>query len=400
MLGWRRYLGGHPDIELRFFFAGTGTTVANLLEFAGSGVDALVICGLLETTAVSFLNTVRRDIPIVICSHVELPAVDFANRQNLGIVQIDNEAIGRNVGEFFMNHGFVNFGFFGMRFQREQIAGRIRCAAFHATVMADDAGEKSFSEKYFGVNKSNGDFWAQPREEVESWIKSLSLPCGVFTNGDISAALFSDVCGYMGIDIPEQIEVVSVNNSYGLCEGMGTSISSIQPDFDACARCSIEMVCRMAEGEELGLKDRKVMVSSHVLVERGSSLSGRNYARIATRANEFIRKNACSGISVADVVRHVGVSRRTLEMRVKDATGNSVLEQIREVRMGNIRRLLEMTDLSISEIIARSGYNLTTNVGAYFKKAYGMTMLQYRASKRGRTKGRVIPNAPRVDGNP
>jgi len=79
-----------------------------------------------------------------------------------------------------------------------------------------------------------------------------------------------------------------------------------------------------------------------------------------------------------DVVKHLGIARRTLEIRVRYATGRSVLDLIRTVRLRNICRLLTTTNLSLSEVITRSGYNLTGNIGLLFKRTYGMTMRQYR----------------------
>ena len=389
MLGWMRYGRSRNDIELRFFFASVATSIDNLLEFARSGVHALVLCGLQEETIVNFVKSDNLDIPIVICTHVPLP-IDLNLLPKVGVVQGDNEAIGRHVGEFFLEHGLENFAFMGESFafmgmnsvRERDYYGQARCTAFRAVVMADDSDGKTFREKTFGVYKANGDCWDQSREQILSWVKRLPLPCGVFVNGDRSAAVFVDVCRSLGRDIPGQIEVVSVNNSYGICEGMGTTISSIQPDFDEVGRQSIEMVLKIAHGVGLTAEDRTVVVSSHTLIERSSSLSGRSHGKIVTRAKEFIKNHACDGISVVDVVKHLGVSRRTLELRVKYATGSSVLGLIRKVRFRNICRLLETTDLPLSEVIIRSGYNLTGNIGVYFKKIFGMTMRQYRKKNR------------------
>ena len=379
MLGWMRYGHSHADVELRFFFASIATTTENLLEFARSGVHALVLCGLPEEILGNFVKADRPDTPLVICSHAPTDKMDLGLLPKVGLVLFDDSAIGRHVGEFFLEHGLENFGFISMNVSRERIYGHFRCAAFREVVMASDTGGRTFSEKSFGVCKPNGDSWDTSREDVVKWVKSLNLPCGVFANGDRSAALLIDVCRRLGIDVPGQIEVVGVNNSYGICDSMGSTISSVQPDFDEFARMSIDMALKMADSaSELPAEERMALFSSHSLVERSSSLSGRSHGKLVTRAKEFIRENACSGISVSDVVKHLGVSRRTLEMRVKYATGSSVLDLIRNVRFKNICRLLRTTDLSVSEVIIRSGYNLTGNVGVVFKKTYGMTMREYR----------------------
>ena len=383
MLGWMRYGRNRSDIELRFFFASNATSTENLLEFTRSGLDALLLCGLQEEKIVDFLKSNHLNMPVVVCTHASSCMIDMNLMPNVGVVLADSESIGRHVGEFFLEHGLENFAFMGMNLNRERIYGLARCAAFRDVVMVDDNDGKSFSEKTFGVYKANGDFWDQPRKNILAWVKSLRLPCGVFVNGDRSAAVFVDACQRLGIDIPGQIEVVSVNNSYGICESMGTTISSIQPDFNECARQSIELALKMmADVSGMTIEDRTVVVSSHTLIERSSSLSGRSHGKIVTRAKEFIRDNACKGISVVDVVKYIGVSRRTLEIRVKFATGSSILELIRKVRLKNICRLLTTTDISLSNIVTQSGYNLTGNVSMLFKKTFGMTMRQYRKKSR------------------
>ena len=71
-----------------------------------------------------------------------------------------------------------------------------------------------------------------------------------------------------------------------------------------------------------------------------------------------------------------------MEKRVKEATGQSVLQLIRSVRMAEICRLLTETDLSISEVMTRCGYQVNSNVCVLFKRIYGMTMRQYRTLNR------------------
>lgn len=389
MLGWLRYVRDRDDIDARFFFSSLATSVENVLEFANSGVHAIVLCGLQRDTIIGIITAVKSGmlkIPVVVLS-TYLPLLEEYMHYllpQIGAVLMDHEAIGRCVGGFFLEHGLDSFGFLMLNLNYERDAGRIRCNAFRTAVMADNDERKVFNEKIFGVCKPNGDCWDGTYEELVSWVKTLPLPCGVFASGDRSARLLLDICKSLGIDVPGQIEVVGVNNSTELCEGIVPTISSVQPDFDRCAQLSIDMALDLAVGKRLSEEERIVKVSSCAIVERGSSLSGRSYGKIVTRARDFIRENACTGISVTDVAKYLGISRRTLEVRVKYATGNSVLKLIRKVRLENICHLLETTDLSMAEVVMRSGYNLTGNAGVVFKKVYGMTMNQYRLSHSGK----------------
>ena len=68
------------------------------------------------------------------------------------------------------------------------------------------------------------------------------------------------------------------------------------------------MALDLAVGKRLSEEERIVKVSSCAIVERGSSLSGRSYGKIVTRARDFIRENACTGIlcGMAIVQRRIG----------------------------------------------------------------------------------------------
>jgi LacI family transcriptional regulator len=133
----------------------------------------------------------------------------------------------------------------------------------------------------------------------------------------------------------------------------------------------------LIENPDLPRAQRSVLLSSCKLVERGSTSSG-EHGYIVARAREFIAQNACKGIGVMDVVANVGVSRRLLEKRVRETTGQSLLEMIQEVRLENVCRLLATTSLSISEVTERSGYEPTSYLSNLFRKRFGMTMRDYR----------------------
>ena len=123
---------------------------------------------------------------------------------------------------------------------------------------------------------------------------------------------------------------------------------------------------------------RRVRVSSCAIIERGSTSVG-DFGHVVARAREFIRRHACEGIGVPDVVAQVGVSRRLLEKRVREATGGSVLDMIQKVRLENVCRLLANTTLPISAVTTNSGYEPTSNLGHLFRRTYGMSMREFRA---------------------
>ena len=211
-----------------------------------------------------------------------------------------------------------------------------------------------------------------------AWLKSLPHPCGLFVNGEIEAFAILKLCQQLGVDVPRQIEILCVDNSFGLCERASPTISNIHVDFNSMADIAIKMLLSMIGKTERATGAEEVVKLQLEIRDRGSTASGRGYGLVAERAKEYVRTHACEGIGVPDVVRQVGASRRIVEKRVREATGRSVLELIRSVRLEEVRRLLKETDLPISEIMTRTGYQVNSNLSVIFKRVHGMSMRQYR----------------------
>ena len=107
-------------------------------------------------------------------------------------------------------------------------------------------------------------------------------------------------------------------------------------------------------------------VSSHVPVSDAGSTGD-----LVSQAIECIWNHTHSHLEVGDVARHVGCSRRTLETRLKQATGKTVLEEIQSCRMERALHLLQSTDLPIKQVVFRSGFQSAEQMRLVFQKTLG-----------------------------
>jgi len=170
-----------------------------------------------------------------------------------------------------------------------------------------------------------------------------------------------------------------VDNDETICENTTPTLSSVLPDFERCGYQAAELLDRQMRSEQRSVAHLTYDVKR--IVHRLSSQDMKNSNRLAVSAMEFIRLNACAGITVMDVVRHLNVSRRFAELRFREARGRSVLDEIQHHRLERVRALLRETDLPIGAIGERCGYPTETYLKTMFKKRFGMTMREYR--KRG-----------------
>lgn len=102
------------------------------------------------------------------------------------------------------------------------------------------------------------------------------------------------------------------------------------------------------------------------------------------RAQSWIQQNAHRNIQVKDVADSLGMSLRTLNRRFKNATNLTPIQYMQNVRMRNAGELLHSSNLAISEIAYRSGYQDLAHFSDLFKKYFGTTPTQYRTTVRAK----------------
>lgn len=360
------------------FQASGGTLPENIKLFASNNLDGMIFCGVRREVAGAFLRLMPDHPPLVVCTYYPLSEESMDRLGNGGELIMDNEGIGRQVADFFIEHGHRNFAFLRTRVATESIAGDIRCEAFRRRIEERLGTSCTFAKFVTGVVTANEDFWEVGDNKSEEWVRALPLPCAVLTNDDREAFNFIVICKKLGIRVPGDIEVLGSNNSHGFCEMSRPAITSWIADYERGAKEAVKLLMALIANPNLPRAQRSVVLSAFRLVERGSTSNG-EHGYIVARAREYIAQNACKGIGVMDVVANVGVSRRLLEKRMREATGQSLLEMIQAVRLENVCRLLTTTSLPMLEVGERSGYDSTSNLSCLFRKRFGMTMSDYRA---------------------
>jgi transcriptional regulator GlxA family with amidase domain len=95
-------------------------------------------------------------------------------------------------------------------------------------------------------------------------------------------------------------------------------------------------------------------------------------------AQELIEADLDHPLKIDGVAAHVGVSVRTLARRFKTATGLTPGEFQAQARMMAARRLLETTDMTVTEIKRAVGYHDSAAFGRAFKRVAGLNPTDYR----------------------
>jgi DNA-binding response OmpR family regulator len=91
---------------------------------------------------------------------------------------------------------------------------------------------------------------------------------------------------------------------------------------------------------------------------------------------------ANNNFTVVDLSYAIGVSRAQLFRKVQEVTGKSPLELIRTIRLQHAAQLLEKSQLSVSEVAYRVGFNNPKYFTRHFKDQYHVLPSEYANGKR------------------
>lgn len=103
-----------------------------------------------------------------------------------------------------------------------------------------------------------------------------------------------------------------------------------------------------------------------------------NSASPISRALEWASERLEEPLGVEDLARAAHMSLRSFIRAFKSSTGTTPASWLRERRLEEVKRLLEMTDLSIDTVAARCGFASPVTMRQSFARAFATTPSEYR----------------------
>jgi LacI family transcriptional regulator len=301
------------------------------------------------------------------CAELKLPLVDLNDTDPFpGVPKIrpDNIGFGHLGAEHFIERGFQHFGFAGFAnhgWSRERRDGFVE-----ALLLASRPCDV-FDVKYPGDYTP---FWdSQQIEALVAWLKGLPKPVGIMACNDMRAQQILSAAHAASILVPEEVAVLGANNEPIRCELAYPPLSSVSPNaFQSGYKSAETLACLMARRQpdilDLRIEPLGVAIrpSTDVLAIEDRS--------IAT-ALSYIRRKACTKLSVEEVVKNAFTSRSQLEKKFRKHLGRSPQAEIRRVQVAKIKQLLQETDYPLKRIAEMTGFEHVEYMSVVFKRLTG-----------------------------
>lgn len=358
LMGIFRFLGYDRHWDIRLLQTPDELTPGVVTSAVGEGIDGMITC--VEGVPGTVEALVAAPFPVVALD-LDSPVLK-TRRHNISFAWTDDDGIAVRGARFLSGLGRIGAFAFVPSINDEGWSHR-RESAFRREIARQGASCQVFP---------GGDAHA-----LGAWLEGLPRPVAVMAASDFRARQVIEACHDRNLDIPVQVAVLGVDNDELLCDYPSPTLSSVLPDFEDQGFKAARELARMMNARR-PCAPRIIPCSVKGIVARESTHPFAPSENLVRRARAFIAREATNGASVADVVAHLGVSRRLADLRFRQITGKTIGETLTRTRLDAVIRLLRQRHVPLSEIPGRCGFANANALRNLFRRTYGVPMRKWR----------------------
>ena len=299
----------------------------------------------------------------------------------------DNAKIGALAAEHFADRAFRHVAWFSTNWNRIQ---QQRAAAFAKAwkrlfPAADEPLRFVWSENSSARNR---DDWSRQSSWLATRLKESPKPLGVFCYSDYDASHVLGICRDNKIDVPREVAILGVDNNTVICENQSVPLSSVNHDLErvgyAGAALLDRLMTREARDSRLGARSTSILIPPQGVATRQSTETTAIANPLLRQAMEIIERRLAHPLGAAQIADEMGIPRVRLDRLFARELGSSVGQEILRQRMVAAKALLRDSEMPLSGIASRTGFCNAGYLANTFRREFGVTPGNYRASTRSR----------------
>lgn len=268
----------------------------------------------------------------------------------------DATRAGQMAAEHLQENGFVRLAFAGIQgadYSERCLAG---CRAAARTV---------------GETVAVWDGRTRPGVCVGAWCARGRGPLGLVCATARLAVTFVNAARTRGVPVPERLGVVACDDDELQNAFCFPSVTAIRLPGRECGYAAARRLDELMEGRRSGWRAIECPPLG-VTIRQSSTVMGVSDP-VVTKALAMIRAEACAGLRVGDLVRHVPVCRRRLEALFRRHLGRSPACVIRQARVAGARDRLADPETPLKRVAEEVGYADVAAFSRMFKRETGQT---------------------------
>jgi LacI family transcriptional regulator len=306
-----------------------------------------------------------------------LPNVQLAGHPSFMDVRSDQRLSAEMAADHLFGCGFQSFAYYsygaswwsctlGDHFEKEINARGYKCSRIQLV-----SGDVEASVPKWSLDE---------RKRLQKWLLHLPKPVAIFCADDIHAREVLWVCRQNGLNVPNKVAVLGLDNDPWLCQNLVPPLSSIDANGFLTGWKAAEVLNDLIAGRPRPVQPI-VIPPLHITVRQSTSVIATPDPDLAA-ALQILRTADPLYTSVAALVREVNLSQKTLERRFRRYLDKTPEQEIMRIRIERSKILLRETSLSVESVALKTGFYSQGHFIKAFKREVGMTPGDYRLQAR------------------
>jgi LacI family transcriptional regulator len=286
----------------------------------------------------------------------------------------DHDQIAKLAAEHLMERGLKNFAFCG------KPAGIHPGLDERGTTFAEVVRQSGGNCEVFPADcPIDEDNWEMEQERLAKWLHSLAKPVGVMACNDERGLQVLDACRRCSAAVPDEIAVIGADNDEHLCDLSIPPLTSVDVNAENIGYTAAALLDQMMQG--IKPPEMEQRLAPRGIFTRLSTDTVASDDDEVNRTLRYIRENSCQGLRVVDVLAYMGMSRASLQQRLKRIIGRTIHEEIERVRLARVKELLLSPEMTIKQVARATGFSSVQYMTRVFRAALAETPARYRSRR-------------------
>jgi len=308
-----------------------------------------------------------------------LPVVELAGFPTIhkADVIVDERLLAKMAADHLLGCGFQHFAFYsyGMSwwsfarenaFVEEMKERKHKCSRLRVI-----SGNPNDAYPIWSLNE---------RQRLQQWLLRLPKPVAIFTASDFHAREVLLACHQKRMSVPCDVAVLGVDDDPWFCQYLSPALSSIDANGFQTGWSAASLLDDLLKGHSRPAQPIAIP-PLHVSVRQSTDAIAVPDSDFAA-ALRFLRQTSPVCSSVAELVRHVGLSHKTLERRFQKYLGKTPEQEIQRIRIEQSKIFLRETSLTVESVGLKTGFSSQEHFIRAFKREVGTTPGKYRLQAR------------------
>ena len=219
-----------------------------------------------------------------------------------------------------------------------------------------------------------------------AWIRdklaAAGKPLAVLTYDETDAARLLYAAKELGVNVPEELAILSIGNNPLVCENQSVPLSSIDQNLERGGYEAAALLDRLMKAKKTNRPSKTILIPPQGVVTRRSTDVVAVADPTIRNALLFISAHLGKAIGAPQIADALGCRRAELDKLFRAQLDRSVGEEIRRQRFARVKLLLQTTTLSISKIARETGFCTPSHLTNAFKTAFHLPPKAWRSFTR------------------